>query len=205
MERVERGDNSQPDKRSPWSRGVFLISLGGFFLIPWFNPFFASPLPITVNLVDNGFSYPLSTRAQKAGELVRQLGKEQALVFPSAEAPLMPQSIIILSDQPVPAKFQIQKTTLQVARTEPQKTPIFTGLATWYPIDTGLTAASREFKRGTKLLVENPKNGRSVVVRINDYGPKAYTGAVLDLSHRAFARIAPLTQGKVRIRYRVVQ
>lgn len=47
-----------------------------------------------------------------------------------------------------------------------------TGLASWYRGRTGgLTAAHRSWPFGTRVLVTNRDNGRSVVVRIDDRGP----------------------------------
>jgi len=56
----------------------------------------------------------------------------------------------------------------------------------------GNTAAARTWPLGTSLTVTNPKNGRSLVVRINDTGPygTAYRmGARLDLAHGAARRL----------------
>lgn len=56
----------------------------------------------------------------------------------------------------------------------------------------GNTAAARTWPLGTTLTVTNPRNGRSVTVRINDTGPWgiAYAkGARLDLARGAAARI----------------
>lgn len=56
----------------------------------------------------------------------------------------------------------------------------------------GNTAAARTWPLGTHLTVTNPKNGRSVTVRINDTGPygTAYRmGARLDLARGAARRI----------------
>ena len=50
----------------------------------------------------------------------------------------------------------------------------------------GYTAAHRSYPLGTRVLVTNHDNGRSVVVRINDRGPYAH-GRIIDLS-RASAR-----------------
>lgn len=47
----------------------------------------------------------------------------------------------------------------------------------------GMTAASRSLPFGTRLLITNPHNGRSVTVRINDRGP--YTHAKIDLAEGA--------------------
>jgi rare lipoprotein A len=56
----------------------------------------------------------------------------------------------------------------------------------------GNTAAARTWPIGTRLTVTNPKNGRSITVRINDTGPWgiAYRmGARLDLAKGAAQRI----------------
>ena len=56
----------------------------------------------------------------------------------------------------------------------------------------GNTAAARTWPLGTTLSVTNPKNGRTVTVRINDTGPWgiAYAkGARLDLARGAAARL----------------
>ena len=51
----------------------------------------------------------------------------------------------------------------------------------WNPL--GLTAAHRRYPFGTRLRVS--QNGRSVVLRVNDRGPAAWTGRCLDLSKGA--------------------
>ena len=56
----------------------------------------------------------------------------------------------------------------------------------------GNTAAARTYPLGTHLTVVNPKNGRSLTVRINDRGPygTAYAqGARLDLARGAAHRL----------------
>jgi rare lipoprotein A len=55
----------------------------------------------------------------------------------------------------------------------------------------GYTAAHRHLPFGTKVLVTNLRNGRSVIVRINDRGPFAH-GRVIDLSFGA-AKVVGLT------------
>ncbi len=57
---------------------------------------------------------------------------------------------------------------------------------------SGNTAAARTWPLGTSLTVTNPKNGRSITVRINDTGPWgiAYRmGARLDLAKGAAERL----------------
>ena len=56
----------------------------------------------------------------------------------------------------------------------------------------GNTAAARTYPLGTHLTVVNPKNGRSLTVRINDRGPYGTAfaqGARLDLAHGAARRL----------------
>jgi len=56
----------------------------------------------------------------------------------------------------------------------------------------GNTAAARTWPLGTTLTVTNPKNGRSVTVRINDRGPYGIAfaqGARLDLARGAARRL----------------
>ncbi len=59
----------------------------------------------------------------------------------------------------------------------------------------GYTAAHRTLAFGTRVLVTNLKNGKSVIVRINDRGPFAH-GRVIDLSLGA-AQIVGLTRSGV--------
>ena len=51
------------------------------------------------------------------------------------------------------------------------------------------TAAHKKLKFGTKVKVTNPRNGKSVVVTVNDRGPFV-SGREIDLSKRAFNEIA---------------
>ena len=62
-----------------------------------------------------------------------------------------------------------------------------------------LTAASKTLPLGSIVKVENPRNGRSITVRINDCGPFV-RGRSLDLSRRAARRIGITDQGVARVR-----
>ncbi|VXC46209.1 Endolytic peptidoglycan transglycosylase RlpA [Pseudomonas sp. 9Ag] len=62
-----------------------------------------------------------------------------------------------------------------------------------------LTAAHRTLPFGTKVRVINTRNGKSVVVRINDRGPFV-RGRIIDLSKAAFERIASTRAGVIRVR-----
>lgn len=61
-----------------------------------------------------------------------------------------------------------------------------------------LTAASRDFPRGSCLRVENVETGASVYVRVNDYVQNH--GVILDLSSYAFQQLAPLKMGLIKAR-----
>lgn len=92
-----------------------------------------------------------------------------------------------------------------------------TGVASWYgrqhhgkrtasgePYDmNALTAAHRSLPLGTRVVVTNLDNGRSIEVRINDRGP--YTdGRVIDLSYAAARRLGAVGAGVVRVGLKVV-
>jgi rare lipoprotein A len=82
------------------------------------------------------------------------------------------------------------------------------GKASWYgpgfhgnPTASGetydmneLTAAHRTLPLGTRVLVRNQDNGRSVVVRINDRGPFV-DGREIDLSYAAARQIGMVNPG----------
>lgn len=66
----------------------------------------------------------------------------------------------------------------------------------------GLTAAHRTLPMGTRLLVSH--GGRSVVVRVNDRGPAAWTGRSLDVSRGAAARLGLIGPGTGAVRVTVL-
>lgn len=59
-----------------------------------------------------------------------------------------------------------------------------------------MTAASNNYRLGTRVKVTNRKNGKSVVVTITD----RCGNCSIDLSQAAFQRIAPLRQGRVPVK-----
>jgi len=82
----------------------------------------------------------------------------------------------------------------------------FSGEASWYGSGqhtasgerfdpNALTAAHRTLPFGTLVRVTYVKTGKWVVVRINDYGPSAKTGRVIDLSRRAAELIGMTSAG----------
>jgi rare lipoprotein A len=108
----------------------------------------------------------------------------------------------------------------QVAQTESKSRkpqPYQVGVASWYgkafhgrTTANGenfdmfeLTAAHRKLPLGTYVKVTNLRNGKWVVVRVNDRGP--YVGErILDLSYAA-ARMLEINRGLAKVRLDIVQ
>ena len=65
------------------------------------------------------------------------------------------------------------------------------------------TAAHRNLPLGTRLLVTNLRNGRTVEVRVNDRGP-VVTGRIIDLSYAAAEELGGVPDGIFPVRIRVV-
>lgn len=68
-----------------------------------------------------------------------------------------------------------------------------------------LTAAHRKLRFGTKVRVTNERNGKWVIVTINDRGPFV-RGRDIDLSRKAFMKIAPNKWGgEIKVKIEVAQ
>ncbi|MCQ8782371.1 septal ring lytic transglycosylase RlpA family protein [Aurantimonas sp. MSK8Z-1] len=83
------------------------------------------------------------------------------------------------------------------------------GGASWYALNSrtasgemmnpdAMTAAHRTLALGTRVRVTNLKNGRTVVVRINDRGP-FIKGRVIDLSRGAARKLGFIQAGHTRV------
>jgi len=90
-----------------------------------------------------------------------------------------------------------------------------TGRASWYSLTSktangercdpsAMTAAHPTLPFGTKVKVENLKNGRSVIVRINDRGP-FIAGRIIDLTKAAAGRLGFVQAGIARVRLTVLE
>lgn len=88
------------------------------------------------------------------------------------------------------------------------------GKASWYKMGTrtasgepmnanALAAAHRTLPFGTKVRVVNLKNGRSVIVRINDRGP-FIRGRVIDLTRGAAVKLDMIRTGTANVRVTVL-
>lgn len=89
-----------------------------------------------------------------------------------------------------------------------------TGQASWYKSGfktangeyfkpNGLTAAHRTLPFGTKVRVKNLRNGKSVVVRINDRGP-FIRSRIIDVSKGAAKKIGLIRAGVTRVSIKVI-
>jgi rare lipoprotein A len=83
------------------------------------------------------------------------------------------------------------------------------GGASWYALTSktasgermnpaAMTAAHRTLPFGSKMIVTNQRNGKSVVVRINDRGPFV-KGRVIDLSKAAAQKLGFIRAGHTKI------
>jgi rare lipoprotein A len=88
------------------------------------------------------------------------------------------------------------------------------GHASWYALTSKtasgermnpaqLTAAHRSLPFGTKVKVTNKRNGKSVIVRINDRGP-FIKGRVIDVSKAAAQNIGMVRSGTAQVCYQIV-
>ncbi len=107
----------------------------------------------------------------------------------------------------VPVKYVSQKT----------HKPYQVGTASWYgsyfqgkptasgePYDMyGMTAAHMELPLGTLVKVTNLRNGRAVVLRINDRGP-VVDGRIIDVSYNAARELDFKARGLQRVRLDIV-
>lgn len=66
-----------------------------------------------------------------------------------------------------------------------------------------LTAAHPSLPMGSKVLVTNLKNGKSVEVRINDRGPHV-DGRIIDLSYAAAKQLGAVSGGTIPVRLQVI-
>lgn len=62
-----------------------------------------------------------------------------------------------------------------------------------------LTCAHRTLPFGTKVKITNLKNGKTVIVRVNDRGPWV-KGRIIDLSYAAAQRIGMIASGLVKVK-----
>lgn len=127
-----------------------------------------------------------------------------ALQSSALEAAMTPRSVVETPGDEADAD--------EPASTPSAATRIGGGVASWYGKEfkgrrtasgeafnpSELTAAHRTLPFGSKVLVTNPRNGKSVVVRINDRGPFKHS-RVIDVSHAAAAELGLVGPGSGQV------
>jgi rare lipoprotein A len=126
---------------------------------------------------------------------------------------------LLASDTAAPANTSEAKSAAQADK-QPAAKPAgktFSGNVSWYgpqfqgkktasgrPFDMNkLTCAHRNLPFGTKILVENPRTGQSVIVEVIDRGP--YAGhRVMDLSREAARRLGIILGGLAFVQCTVI-
>jgi len=99
--------------------------------------------------------------------------------------------------------------TLTIANTQSSRAAKQCGGASWYALTSktasgermnpnAMTAAHRSLRFGSKVRVTNQRNGKSVVVRINDRGP-FIRGRIIDLSKAAASRLGYVKRGHTKV------
>lgn len=68
-----------------------------------------------------------------------------------------------------------------------------------------MTAAHRTLKLGTRVRVTNQKNGRSVILRINDRGPYGNAKRIIDVSRAAARQLDMIEAGVVPVKVEIVK
>ena len=110
------------------------------------------------------------------------------------------------------------KTGTGKAKPKPGTGSVQHGLGSWYggkhhggPTASGekynkraLTAAHKSLRMHTKVKVTNKRNGRTVIVRINDRGPYV-KGRIIDLSERAAEILGMIDAGVVPVKIELVR
>jgi len=104
-------------------------------------------------------------------------------------------------------------------KTASGQTGVQNGLGTWYgseqhggPTASGerfnknaMTAAHRTLPMGTRVRVTNQRNGRSVILRINDRGPYGSKRRIIDVSEAAARKLGMIDAGVVPVRVEVIE
>jgi rare lipoprotein A len=121
------------------------------------------------------------------------------------------------SSEATPAPISSVHTKPEVRKQAGKPRPYQVGTASWYgeffdgkPTASGepydmydMTAASLTIPLGTYVKVTNLRNGRTVVVKVNDRGP-VVPGRIIDLSYGAAEKLQFAQRGLQRVRLDLV-
>ncbi|MBW1971600.1 MAG: septal ring lytic transglycosylase RlpA family protein [Deltaproteobacteria bacterium] len=115
------------------------------------------------------------------------------------------------------SKPPVKKDTFYLPPPPKKMVKVQEGIASWYgpgfhgkPTSCGeiynmyqMTAAHKTLPLGTKVMVTNLENGRSVEVTINDRGPFV-KGRIIDLSYAAAKQLGIIGKGTAKVRIEVL-
>jgi rare lipoprotein A len=141
------------------------------------------------------------------------------IVLKSIVASIVALALCIASTSPLLAQAPNESDwpASQSAHRSVKRSETLVGRASWYgpgmegqKTATGgrfdsrkLTAASSRLPLNSRAVVTNLKNGRSVMVKVNDCGP-AEQGRKIDLSKQAARKVGMLHQGVVPVKVKVI-
>jgi rare lipoprotein A len=121
------------------------------------------------------------------------------------------------NSEATPAPISSVRTQTDVRKPAGKQKPYQVGTASWYgdffvgkptasgePYDMyGMTAAHPTIPLGTYVRVTNLRNGKAVIVRVNDRGP-IVPGRIIDLSYQAAQVLKFKDRGLQRVRLDIV-
>ncbi len=162
----------------------------------------------TVYLNIYGEKKEFLTLKRKVSEVLSEAGvnlSDTDLINYSLDSEVFSGIEIKIEKKPPPPKPKPQPkpTTLQNSSQILTTGESQIGTASWYNHIPGNYCASLRFPKGTRLLVTNLANGKSVIVTVNDRGP--FNGRIIDLERTAFSQIASLSSGLARVRVERIQ
>jgi rare lipoprotein A len=122
------------------------------------------------------------------------------------------------NSEATPAPTSSSQNKVEVRKQAGKPNPYEVGTASWYgedfvgkPTASGepydmydMTAASLTIPLGTYVRVTNLRNGKAVVVRVNDRGP-VVPGRIIDLSYQAAKSLQFKDRGLQRVRLDLVK
>ena len=152
--------------------------------------------------------------ANADGKIFKDFGKDGSTIIPVSEKRFSNE---VDGDTIKKDTLSIENEKMVDEIMERTATKISTGVVSWYgdkfhgrKTASGerydkheLTAAHKSLPFGTKVKVTNIRNGKSVVVEINDRGPYAKS-RVLDLSQAAFSEIGHTNTGVMQVEYEIM-
>lgn len=152
--------------------------------------------------------------ANADGKIFKDAGKNDAIIMPVSEKRFSEE---IDNDTIKEDTLSVEDEKKVEDILESTAHEISTGVVSWYggkfhgrKTASGekydkheLTAAHKSLPFGTKVKVTNIRNGKSVVVEINDRGPYAKS-RVLDLSQAAFSEIGHTNTGVMQVEYEIM-